>query len=465
MLYNEYFHFPLDVDHNLITTRHGGWAVLSDNEYQQLKKVDEGSELFKKLEEVGIILTEKSQQKVIQDLRIQNSCLYSSTNYHVIAVTNKCNFNCIYCHPEASPDKNEMSEETAEKVLDFIFSIPTSRQQIIIEGGEPLLKWELIKFLYQGAKKRSQEKNINLRFSFTSNLSLMTDKIAQELTEMNIQPCVSFDGPKEVHDKHRPFISGEGSYDKVVYWVKRLKKDYKIRVHGIPVITKLSLKYGAKAFIDEYLNLGENTVFFKPFRPSGRALSSFQELEMTPDEFYNFWREGIEYCLYLNKQGIAMKELTTQFLITNILSPYRRSMCHRRPCGAGISILSYNCDGTINGCDADRGAGFLDLGHVDKDDYSTIRAKALPLVALYPDLIPICSSCPFVAYCGLCLTEAIGRENDIYPKIPRSFSCQWQKKVLAYLFKKFLDNKEDAQILRRWQFDFGHQKIYAQNKK
>ena len=145
-----------------------------------------------------------------------------------------------------------------------------------------------------------------------------------------------------------------------------------------------------------------------------------------------------------------MRELVATYLITNILSPYRLSMCHRRPCGAGISILSYNCDGTINGCDATRSQGFLDLGHVDSDDYPAIKAKTLPLLALAPDFIPICSSCPFIAYCSMCLSEVFGRENDIYPKIPRSFDCGWQKRAFEFLFRKFSENDEDAKILQSW---------------
>lgn len=453
VIQNEYFSFPLGSNLTLISTRHGGWIILSDDEYKAFKskKFDEDSELFKKLEEVGIILTKRSIRKITRDLRIENRFLFSPPNYHVIAVTNKCNFNCIYCHPDALPQKDEMNEKTAKKVLDFIFSIPMAGIcQIIIEGGEPLLKWDLIKFLHRESSKRAKEKNLNLRFSFTTNLSLMTDKIAQELSEMEINPCVSLDGPKELHDKQRPFVGGGGSYDKVVYWMEKLKNKYKLRLSAIPVITNLSLKYGPEAIVDEYLKAGLNMVFFKPFRASGRALASFKELEMKPEDFYNFWKRGIEYCLSLNKKGTRIRELNTVYFITNILSPYRKSMCHRRPCGAGFSILSYNADGTINGCDSARGQGFLDFGHVDKDDYQTIRSRTLPLLALSPDLTPICSTCPFMAYCGLCLADIYGRENDLYPKIPRSFNCRWQKLVFEYLFKKFSEDKEDAKILQSW---------------
>jgi uncharacterized protein len=458
---NESFSLPLDQNSNhvLITTRHGGWVILSNNEFRTFKskKFEESPQLFKKLEEVGIVLTSKSVKKAAYDLGITNRFLSLPTAYHVIAITNKCNFNCIYCHPDASPRKDEMKEGTAKKVLDFIFSIPMVNDcQIILEGGEPLLKWDLIKFLYDGAKKRAKEKNLKLGFSFTTNLSLMTEKIAEELVKMRITPCVSLDGPKELHDKQRPFISGAGSHNKVIYWINKLKTDYGIRIQAIPVITNISLKYGPGAIIDEYLKIGQDTVFFKPLRASGRALTNLKELEMKSEDFYDFWERGIEHCLSLNKKGIKVRERNTIYLVGNLLSPRRKSMCHRRPCGAGISILSYNCDGTINGCDATRGQGFLDLGHVDNDDYPTIRSKALPLVALASDLIPICSSCPFMAYCGTCLADTFGKENSLYPKIPRSFQCQWQKMAFKYIFKKFSENKEDAQILREWTCDYPH---------
>lgn len=450
---NEYFHYPLDSRYRLLTTRHGGWVILSDDEYRIFKtnRFDPNSELFQKLEDAGLILTAKSLRKVIHYLRTENRELLSHPNYHVIVVTNKCNFNCVYCHPDARPEKDEMDENTAKKVLDFIFSIPKRYCQIVIQGGEPLLKWDLIKFIHREVKKRAKEKNIKVKFGITSNFSLMTDEIAKAYSEMGLCPCVSFDGPKELHDKHRPFLSGEGSYNIIVYWIKRLREKYKLQTSLLPLVTKICLKYGPKVIIDEFLRLGEQLVFFKPFRPTGRALSHLKELEMTAEEFFNFWKEGMEYCIFLNKKGVKVQERMARAMIRNILTSHRESMCNRRPCGAGgFPMLSYNCDGTINVCDSARIIDFLNLGNVYTDNYQTIRQKALPLLALAPDLIPICSSCPFIAYCGICFADTAGWENDIYPKIPRSFDCQWQKMAFKYLFQKFLENKEDAQILRGW---------------
>jgi len=451
--FNEYFPYSLDSNNTLITTRHGGWAILPNEEYQIFKSnnFDENSELFQKLEKAGIVLTKRSTRKIAYDLYQENKFLFTYPTYHVISITNKCNLNCIYCHPDAKPKKEEMNEETAKKVLDFIFSTPNVKgHQIVIEGGETLLRWDLVKFLYSEAKKRAKEKNLELRFSFGTNLTLMNEKIAKELSENKISPCTSLDGPRELHDKQRPYIDGRGSYENTIYWINRLKTDFKVHIYALPVITKFSLKFGPEALIDEYVKIGQDSVLFKPFRPTGRALANQSEIEMDSESFFEFWRKGIEYCISLSKKGIKIKELNTGYFINNILSSNRPSMCHRRPCGAGVSILSYNCDGTINACDAARIIGILDLGHVAKDNYQTIRAEILPLLALSPDTIPICSSCPFMAYCNPCLVCNWGQGNSLYPRPPISFECQWHKKAFKHLFEKFL-NKEDVQILQSWQ--------------
>jgi uncharacterized protein len=344
-----------------------------------------------------------------------------------------------------------MSRDMADKVLDFIFSIPSSQARIVIEGGEPLLKWDLIKYIYRRVKKENKEKQSSYNLSFMTNLTLMTDNIAQELAKMDIHFGVSFDGPKELHNRQRPFRGGKGTYDTIIYWHKRLKEKYGINLGFLPLITKISLEYGPKAIVDEFLKHGVNMVFFKAIRPSGRALDNWPELEMKAEEFFAFWREGIEYCLQLNKKGIKVKERSAGQMLAGILTNKNGAMCQRRPCGAGgFPMLSYETDGSIYACDSVRSVDFFNLGNVEKDTYSSVREKALPLLGLAPDLIPICSSCPFMAYCGMCLAEVAGTENDIYPKIPRSFSCKWQKMAFKYLFKKLAEDNEDSKILKSW---------------
>jgi radical SAM protein with 4Fe4S-binding SPASM domain len=449
---NEYFCYPLDSDNILITTNHGGWVILSKEEEKELKenKFNRDSLLAKKLNEAGILLSPVSIGNVAADLKLRYQFLFGHPSFHVISLTEQCNLKCLYCHPAAGPGKEEMSQETVNYVLDFIFSNPSLNLNIQVTGGEPLLKWEMVKYIYSRAQKMAEAKGVNLRFPLSTNLTLMTDEIAKELSQMNVDVCTSLDGPKELHDKQRPYINDSGSYDKVVYWINRLREKFGIKASSLPVITGFSLEYGPEPIIDEYIKAGQSMISLKPFRVSGRTWDNLKKLAMTSESFYDFWEKGVEYCLALNKKGVQMKESNAAFLLKNIFFPSGSgSMCHRRPCGAGLTMLSYKWDGTITGCDAARDVDFLDLGNVKTDDYNTIRLKALPLAGVCADTIPICSSCPFKAYCNTCRIDTWSRENDLYPKIPRSFDCRFHKRALGFLFSKFL-NKEDTQILQNW---------------
>lgn len=93
---NKYFPFPLDTNNILLTTKHGGWAILNKEDYDIVKSNNlyQNLELFKNLEKVGIILTQKSIQQITFILRQQNRFLSYHPAHHVIAITDKCNLNC-----------------------------------------------------------------------------------------------------------------------------------------------------------------------------------------------------------------------------------------------------------------------------------------------------------------------------------------------------------------------------------
>ena len=75
-----------------------------------------------------------------------NSCLLN--------LTNNCNLACEYCimqQPELKKSYGsncgEMSQITAENAIDFIATNGHSNTVIVFYGGEPLLKWELLKHI------------------------------------------------------------------------------------------------------------------------------------------------------------------------------------------------------------------------------------------------------------------------------------------------------------------------------
>jgi len=447
-LINEYFMRELNDGRNLLTTRHGSWCILTDNELSNLRRKELTPELKRKLVDKEIIITEENKKDIQQAIRKRYSGLRQPCSFWVISVTNRCNFNCAYCHvASGGPDSedSDLDKETADKILNFIFNYPNQGNRIIIEGGEPLLNLDIVKYIYKKAKRLSEEQNKRFDFSFTTNLGAMTEETARELTDMDIDLiCASLDGPKQAHNSQRQ------EFEKVVNWGQRLRRDYDVKVHYLPVITKKTLENcTAQDFVDEFIKQDERMLFFKIYRPTGRGTN--KELRYTPQEYFKFWKEGVEYILNLNKQGKRVKERSSLNLVSSILNCGRISMCYRRPCGAGSSILSFSSDGTIVACDALRSLkDMFSLGNVYEDQPSNVIKRAANLAAFPPDVTPECSTCPYLAYCSICYGNVVGEGNDLCTKAPTSDVCQIRKMQFDYLFQKLAEDQEDAAILRRW---------------
>jgi sulfatase maturation enzyme AslB (radical SAM superfamily) len=91
---------------------------------------------------------------------------------------------------------------------------------IEIIGGESLLYPKLMTEITEYALKLSRERQIPLNFLLSTNGTLFDNPEVREFIEKYgkyYEMGVSIDGPKEIHDKHRRYLVGEGStYDKII---------------------------------------------------------------------------------------------------------------------------------------------------------------------------------------------------------------------------------------------------------
>lgn len=135
-------------------------------------------------------------------------------------LNNLCNLRCLYCYANAGtrPQKEEMSERIAiasvEKVANNAKETGVNEFHVIMAGGEPTLSFGLVRLITQHAQKLSRELGAKLTIGIVSNGTFnaeVREFLANNMTFVNI----SLDGPKEIHDKQRPFASGKSSFDKV----------------------------------------------------------------------------------------------------------------------------------------------------------------------------------------------------------------------------------------------------------
>ncbi len=91
---------------------------------------------------------------------------------------------------------------------------------ITFYGGEPLLNFSLIKQCVEYVKTLNCSNTI--MYSLTTNLTLMTQEIAEYLASVpNFTVVCSIDGNQELHDEHRKGLDGKGSFE---YTMEGLKK-------------------------------------------------------------------------------------------------------------------------------------------------------------------------------------------------------------------------------------------------
>ena len=156
----------------------------------------------------------------------------------VIWVTSACNLACKYCYEGHAKSNEMMNKETADKILGYIEENVDKKEEIsiVFHGGEPLLNFEIIKYLVT----RLSEKYEKRQFKLTTNGTVMNQEIAQFLLD-NFQNGISLsvDGNENTHNANRVYTGGQGSFDDVMnnlhtYFTKEQYSKFIIRMTLTP---------------------------------------------------------------------------------------------------------------------------------------------------------------------------------------------------------------------------------------
>ncbi len=120
-------------------------------------------------------------------------------------ITSKCNLKCIHCYANAGGKIDELNLDQAIGLIDDLASIKIP--VLLISGGEPLMRKDAFEII-------SYAKSRGLNVALSSNGTLITEKIAEMLREINLDYVgVSLDGFGETNDKFRGV---KGAFEKAV---------------------------------------------------------------------------------------------------------------------------------------------------------------------------------------------------------------------------------------------------------
>ena len=144
-------------------------------------------------------------------------------------VAHTCNLNCHYCFAAQGKFHGEsglMSFETGKRALDFVVEHSGTRRNLEVDffGGEPLMNFEVCKQLVAYARSIEKAAGKNFRFTLTTNGVGITDEVIRWANQECYNVVLSLDGRKEVNDRFRTDLAGNGSYDRIVPKFQKLVK-------------------------------------------------------------------------------------------------------------------------------------------------------------------------------------------------------------------------------------------------
>ena len=384
--------------------------------------------------------------------------LYHPTQLHIFVVTTACNMQCVYCQAQNgnSVSNEYMSKETAQAAVDIALQSPAENLQFEFQGGEPLLNFEVIRFIIEYSKEKGKDKIIN--YSIVSNLTLITNDMVEYIRSNNIEISTSLDGPENIHDLNRPYKSGNPTYKYVTGRILYLRNKG-IPVGAIQTATRNSLRYPTE-IIDEYIQRGFSQVLLRPLTPLGCAKAKWKEIGYSPEEFLRFYKTAFDYIIRLNLKGRYFVEGIAAIFLSKIIEGVAVNYMElRSPCGASIGQIAYYCNGKIYTCDegrmiAEMGDDSFSIGYVHNSSYNDImdskRCKGICSASILESL-PSCCDCVYQPYCGVCPAVNYALYGDLYEKTPMNYKCQINKGMLDIIFGYLQEDDYNVrQVFRSW---------------
>ena len=382
--------------------------------------VEEAYEELQELVAEGILYTEDQYEDIAHSSMDDRDYIKAVC----LNIIHACNLRCKYCFAdegEYNGHKGKMSLETAKKAIDYVVKRSGPRKNIEIDlfGGEPTMMMDTIKEIIAYARENEAKWNKRIRFTMTTNATLLTDEMMDYMDKELENIILSIDGRKEVNDKVRIRFDGKGSYDQILPNIKKMvaKRD-KTKAHTVRgTFTRENLDFyeDVKMMVDEgFREISIEPVVLEDGHPLALRKEDlpkiFESYDKLYDELVQKKAEGKEFNFYhfkvdLNGGPCVYKRISG--------------------CGAGFEYVAITPQGEVYPCHQFVGKEEYRLGSIYDDSYNADLGMSFKKAHIYNK--PKCRNCWARFYCsGGCQANNIAFNNDI--NNPYDIGCQMQKK-------------------------------------
>lgn len=394
------------------------------NKYKDKHPIEDIEEAYDELEQLikdGILYS----KDLYESIALSTDKSESFIKALCLNIAHDCNLRCKYCFADEGEYKGcrkLMTPEIGKKAIDFVIEKSGPRKNIEVDlfGGEPLMAFNTIKEIVEYAKEQEKVHNKNIRFTMTTNATLLNDEIMNYLDKNMGNIVLSIDGRKEINDKVRVRVDGSGSYDAIMPKIKKMVE-----------MRDKSKQYYARGTFTR-----ENTDFFEDVKYL--ADQGFDEVSVEPvvlpDEHPLSLREEdlpiifkqydklYEEMLKRHKEGTEFKFYHFNIDLQGGPCVYKRIS----GCGAGHEYVAITPDGEIYPCHQFVGNEDFKMGDVLTNcDLNKEIANKFKAAHIYNK--PECKNCWARFYCsGGCQANNYNFNKDM--NVPYHIGCKMQKK-------------------------------------
>lgn len=382
-------------------------------------EIDETLEEIEMLISMGVLFSKSDFDGIVgnagEDGPIKAMCLN---------VSHDCNLRCRYCFAAKGGyggKRANMTVETARQAVDFLIRRSASRKNIEMDffGGEPMLNMETVRATVDYAREKGGENGKKIKFTMTTNASLLDDENTEYLNENMYNVVLSLDGRPEVNDAMRRGVNGKGTYaviePKIKSFVaKRGEKSNYIR----GTFTSRNVDFCNDAL--HLADAGFRNISLEPvvaedgagYELEDKDLSGiFEQYEKLANELvrrigteneFNFFHFNVD----LENGPCAIKRMSG--------------------CGAGTEYVAVTPDGSIYPCHQFVGIEEFKLGNVaDGQIDQVIRGKFRAANSIFSK--DECKDCWARFFCGGgCPANSWKFNKDL--KKPYKMACEMEKK-------------------------------------
>lgn len=402
--------------------------LVDESEFSAFQRIEKGKDneddwkLLKRYTEHGYLKESSLEEIVHPSTPLLGFYLSKQVTQLTMQVTQNCNLACAYCAYSGNYDhqrthmNKKMSLDMMKKCADFLMGHSSNVSEVTLAfyGGEPLLEIENIKACVDYVEEKYTGRQVS--YTLTTNGTLLTDEAIRFLKEKEFNLAISLDGPKDLHDRHRIFRDGRGSFDIIMQNLEHIKDSHPEFFEKINILSTVAPDADF-ACVHNFFNANEVLSDKKILQNTVNTFSTKDEI--TYEDLYVNTYKFENLKVLLAALGCYSKDKTSNLFASNLVAAEKLhggiarigivKACHPSgPCVPSMRTF-INADGFIYPCErVGEQSEAVKIGHIDTG-FDVKKAEAVLNIGRITE--EECKTCWSFLNCGLCVAACEGEKE------------------------------------------------------